>query len=222
MEEIVKVLSTEYLTHDVIRLVLEKPAGINFVPGQATEVAINKPEWKTKRRPFTFTSLTDDDFLEFVIKTYPSHNGVTNELLSIKPGDELIIRHIFGAIKYKGEGIFIAGGAGITPFIAILKELEKKNEIGNNKFIFANKARADIILEDKFNKLLGKNFINVLSEEMLPEYEHGYVSVELIKNNTDISTRYYYLCGPKPMMKAVEEQLSTLGIKPEFIVKESF
>lgn len=222
MQEIVKVLSTEHLTHDVIRLVTEKPADVNFVPGQATEVAIYKPEWETKRRPFTFKSLPKEDFLEFVIKTYPSHNGVTNELLSVKAGDELILRHIFGAIKYKGEGIFIAGGAGITPFIAILKELEDKNEIGNNKLIFANKTKADIILEDKYNKLLGKNFINVLSEEEIPSYEHGYISPELIKKHTEASTKYYYLCGPKPMMKAVKEHLTALGIAPEFIVKESF
>lgn len=222
MEEIVKVLSTEHLTHDVLRLVIEKPAGISFVPGQATEVSINKEGWEKKRRPFTFTSLQDDDFLEFIIKTYPSHNGVTNELLSVKPGDELIIRNIFGKINYKGEGIFIAGGAGITPFIAILRELEEKNKIGNNKLIFANKTKEDIILENKFNKLLGKNFINVLSEETLPQYEHGYISSELIKKNTDSSTRYYYLCGPKPMLKAIEEHFSTLGIAPEFIVKEVF
>lgn len=222
MKEIVKVLSTEHLTHDVLRLVIEKPADFSFAPGQATEISINKPDWEKKRRPFTFTSLQDDDFLEFIIKTYPSHNGVTNELLSVKPGDELIIRNIFGKINYKDEGIFIAGGAGITPFIAILRELEEKNKIGNNKLIFANKTKKDIILEDKFNKLLGKNFINVLSEETLPQYEHGYISAELIKKNVDSSTKYYYLCGPKPMMKAVEEHFSTLGIAPEFIVKEGF
>lgn len=222
MKEIVKVLSTEHLTHDVLRLVLEKPDDISFVPGQATEVAINKPEWEKKRRPFTFTSLINDDFLEFVIKTYPSHNGVTNELLSVKAGDELILRDVFGKIKYKGEGIFLAGGAGITPFIAILKELEEKGEIGNNKLIFANKTKADIILEDKFKKLLGKNFINVLSDETVPGYEHGYVSAELIKKNTDSSTQYFYLCGPKPMMKAIEEHFSTLEIASEFIVKEGF
>lgn len=222
MEEIVKVLSTEHLTHDVIRLVTEKPTDISFKPGQATEVAINKQDWKTKRRPFTFTSLTSDDFLEFVIKTYPSHNGVTNELLSVKAGDELIIRHIFGAIKYKGEGIFLAGGAGITPFIAIFKELDAKNELGNNKLIFANKTKADIILEEEFDKMLGKNFVNVLSEETIPTFEHGYITSELIKEQTDASTKYYYICGPKPMMKAVEEQLAALGVAKEFIVKESF
>jgi predicted ferric reductase len=42
----------------------------------------------------------------------------------LKHGDELIIRDVWGAIEYKGEGVFIAGGAGVTPFIAILRQLQ--------------------------------------------------------------------------------------------------
>ena len=100
-----------------------------------------------EKRPFTFTCLPDDDYLEFTIKTYPSHKGVTNELLQLKQNDELILHDVFGAIAYKGEGVFIAGGAGVTPFISIFRFLRSKNEVGGNKLIFANKAKADIILE---------------------------------------------------------------------------
>lgn len=121
-----------------------------------------------------------------------------------------------------GEGIFIAGGAGVTPFITILKQLEKENKIGNNKLIFANKTKADIILEDKFHKLLGDNFINILSEEKIADYEHGFISAELIKKYTNEYAKYFYLCGPEPMMQAVEKHLFSLGIADRFIVKEAF
>ncbi|MEO6304464.1 MAG: flavodoxin reductase, partial [Bacteroidia bacterium] len=121
-----------------------------------------------------------------------------------------------------GEGIFIAGGAGVTPFIAILKQLEKENKIGNNKLIFANKTKADIILEDKLKTLLGNNFIKVLSDEDLDGYEHGFISAALIKNHIEANTKYYYLCGPPPMMNAIENILASLGVKENQIVKESF
>ncbi len=222
MKQIARVLSIEHVTHDVIHIVAEKPDGLHFHPGQAADLSINKEGWEREIRPFTFTSLPEDEYIEFTIKTYPAHQGVTNQLLSLGKGDELIIHEVFGAISYKGEGIFIAGGAGVTPFIAIFKYLEAKNQIGNNKLLFANKTKADIILEDKFNKLLGKNFINVLSQESLPEYEHGYISAELIKKYIDSSTEYFYLCGPDPMMEAIEKHLKSLRIKDESIVKEAF
>lgn len=220
--ERVKIISVEHLTHDVIRIVADKPATINYVPGQAVDISINKQGWQEELRAFTFTSLPNDEYLEFTIKTYPTHEGVTQQLLLLNKEDELIIHDVFGDITYKGEGIFIAGGAGVTPFISILKQLQKENKIGNNKLIFANKTKADIILEDKFNHLLGDNFINILSDEKTKTYEYGYISADLIKKYADAHTKYFYLCGPEPMMQAVEKHLSSLGIEDSFIVKEAF
>jgi hypothetical protein len=41
-EHIVKIKTLEKITHDVIRIVTDKPAGYQFIPVQATEIAINK------------------------------------------------------------------------------------------------------------------------------------------------------------------------------------
>lgn len=222
MGQIVKILSIKHLTPDVLGISAEKPAALIYKPGQAVDVSIDRPGWEKELRPFTFTSLPSDDHIEFAIKTYPSHKGVTNQLLTLKDGDELIIGDVFGDIAYKGEGIFIAGGAGVTPFIAIMKQLEMVKQIGNNKLIFANKSKADIILEDKFIQLLGRNFINILSGEERTGYAHGYISSDFIKKQITESTKYFYLCGPEPMMQAVEKHLSVLGISVSFIVREAF
>lgn len=220
--EPVKIIAIEHLTHDVLKIVAEKPASISYQPGQAVDISINKQNWEQELRAFTFTSLPDDTYIEFTIKTYPSHNGVTAQLLLLNIGDELIIHDVFGDITYKGEGIFIAGGAGVTPFIAILKQLEKENKIGNNKLIFANKTKADIILEDKFRQLLGDNFISILSDENITNYEHGFISADLIKKHTSEHSQYFYICGPELMMQAVEKHLSSLGIAENLIIKEAF
>lgn len=222
MPEKVKIKSIEHLTHDVLRIVAEKPASLNYQPGQAIDLSINKPGWEQELRAFTFTSLPEDDHIEFTIKTYPEHKGVTNQLLSLRQGDELILHGVFGAISYQGEGIFLAGGAGVTPFIAIFKLLEKENKLGNNKLIFANKTKADIILEQHFKKLLGKNFINILSHEELKDYDHGYISAEMITKYAGSPGQYFYLCGPDPMMAAVEKILTSLGVAANYIVKEAF
>jgi len=221
MADIVKIKSIENLTHDVLRIVTEKPVGLVFQTGQAADISLNKSGWENELRPFTFTSLPQDDFVEFIIKTYPTHNGVTNQLCSLVAGDELIIGDVFGDIHYKGEGVFIAGGAGVTPFIAILKQLEKENKIGNNKLIFANKTKADIILEEKLKSLLGANFINVLSDEKVEGYVNGFISSDIIKTKIE-GRKYFYLCGPPPMMEGVVKYLADLGISNEFIVQEAF
>src|SRR6187551_1454787 len=118
MDHVVKILSVGKVTHDVRAFRITKPVGFTFQPGQATEVSVNKPGWQDEKRPFTFTSLNEWPYLEFTIKIYKDHAGVTNELGKLVAGDELILRDVWGTIQYNGEGYFIAGGAGITPFIA--------------------------------------------------------------------------------------------------------
>lgn len=222
MNYILKILSISKATPDVLHIVTEKPLDLMFFPGQAADISINKSPWEEEVRPFTFTSLPTDNVLEFFIKTYPSHQGVTNELLALRENDEFILHGVFGDIHYKGEGVFIAGGAGITPFVSIFKDLKNKGLVGNNKLIFANKTVEDIIDKEAFQDLLGKNFINVLSQESVEGYKAGYITKELISRCIDGTGLYFYLCGPEPMMDAVEEQLASLGISNEYIVKESF
>lgn len=217
---IVKIKSIDKVTHDVVRIVVEKPAGYTFNSGQATEVAINKNEWKEEKRPFTFTSLPGDDHLEFTIKTYPERKGVTNEILNLKPGNELILHDVWGAISYKGEGAFIAGGAGITPFLSIFRYLNSKNEINNNLLIFANKTKADIIHEDEFISLLGNAFINILSDEEVTGYAHGRITEEFLKAHIADFNKPFYVCGPPPMMDAIQKQLANLGVADNLLVVE--
>jgi Flavodoxin reductases (ferredoxin-NADPH reductases) family 1 len=219
-QQVVKIKSIKHVTHDVLQIVTEKPQKLHFTPGQATEISVNKEGWKKEKRPFTFTCLPDSNYLEFNIKTYPSHKGVTNELLSLKKNDEFILHDVFGAIAYRGEGVFIAGGAGVTPFICIFRYLQSKNKTGNNKLIFANKTIGDIILADEFKKLLGKNFINILSDEIVAGYAHGQITEGFLKAHINDATKNVYICGPLPMIDAVEKQLSNLGIGKNAIIKE--
>jgi ferredoxin-NADP reductase len=215
----VKILEVGKITHDVLGIKIEKPAGYTFIPGQATEVAVNDKDWIKERRPFTFTNLPGDDHLEFTIKTYPAHNGVTNRLLQLKTGDELIIHDVWGAISYKGKGLFIAGGAGITPFISIFRYLKSINDTSSNRLLFANKTKKDIILETELNALLGGNVINILSEEDAKGYKHGFITETILKELIHPNDTLY-LCGPPPMTDAVTKYLSNLGVSDKSVVME--
>lgn len=220
MEEIVRIEKITQVTHNVRSYQVTKPGGYTFEPGQATEVSINKGKWKDERRPFTFTSLNKWPYLEFTIKSYTDHDGVTNELGKLKEGDELIIRDVWGAIAYKSEGYFIAGGAGITPFIAILRQLNSDNLIKSNQLFFSNRTSEDIILHIELDGILGANAHYIITQEKNTEFESGYINKDyLISHITDF-TKPFYICGPDKMVSELSLVLTELGANAEQVIFE--
>lgn len=220
MGHVVKVLSVTPVTHDVHCIRMEKPQGYKFVPGQATDVAINKEEWKEEKRPFTFTCLNEESYLEFTIKSYNDHDGVTKQIGLLKAGDELILDEPWGAIEYKGPGYFIAGGAGITPFIAILRQLHKENAIGNNELFFSNKTFKDIIYQEELSKILHSNVHYILTREDHPVCLKGPIDKEFINREIKDFTRHFYICGPDKMIADLVKVLTELGARPDSVVFE--
>ncbi|MEX2513069.1 MAG: FAD-binding oxidoreductase [Cyclobacteriaceae bacterium] len=217
----VKILKKQKVTHDTHSFQVEKPDGYTFIPGQATEVSLLKAGWEDEKRPFTFTSLPKDLHLEFTIKSYDDHEGVTKQLGNAVVGDALEIGEAWGAIEYKGEGVFIAGGAGITPFISIFRDLREKNRIGNNQLIFANKTNDDIILFEELKTILGHKFYNIIDEQKDTAYDRGRINSAYLKDKiSDFKNQHFYLCGPKGFMKAVESALKELGADPNSLVFE--
>jgi ferredoxin-NADP reductase len=220
MEYVVKILEIFPLTHDVKCIRIQKPPDFFFIPGQATELAVNTPLLKNERRPFTFTCLTDAPYLEFMIKRYPEHKGVTDAIHMLVPGDELSLNDVFGEILYSTPGLFIAGGAGITPFIAILRDLKSKGLLEGNRLLFGNRTSGDIILNDELAGMLGKNFINILSQERTADYHFGYIDQDFLKNIIE-GDNHFYVCGPPPMMDKVVPALKNLGFAEDQITIEA-
>jgi ferredoxin-NADP reductase len=220
MEHTVKITSIRQVTHNVRSYRLAKPEGYTFVPGQATEVSINKKGWDQQKRPFTFTSLNQWPELEFTIKSYDDHDGVTHQMGMIKVGDELIIRDVWGAIAYKGEGYFIAGGAGITPFIAILRQLHAEKKIAGNQLFFSNSTVRDIILHDELDAMLGKNAHYIITGEDNPQFGKGYIDKEFLKREVKDFKKPFYICGPDKMVSGIADILAGLGASPEAVVFE--
>jgi ferredoxin-NADP reductase len=219
-EYIVKILKTEYVTHDVKRFTLSKPQDFTFVPGQATDVSINNDKWKNEKRPFTFTGLMNQDSLEFTIKIYREHDGVTNQLEQLKKDDELIIGEPWGAISYKGPGFFIAGGAGITPFIAILRNLYHEKKIKGNSLIFSNKTKEDIIIGDELFKMLPHSFYNILTRENVIGFLDKRIDEDMLINIVKDFEQYFYVCGPEKFVQDINSILERLGAKAEWLVFE--
>lgn len=217
MEIPVTILNREQLTHDVVRLTLERPKHYDFLAGQAIDFRLDRPEVKDKVSPFTFTGLNTADHLELTIKCYPAHHGMTEQIAKLQAGDEVIISEPFDTVALKGPGVFIAGGTGATPFIAILRQLKVDGKLPGNVFFFFNKKREDVFMEDEFRGMLGKDFHPVLSNEDASGFLHGIVSADFLKRHVTNFKQPFYTCGPEGFVHAVKDALVQLGASESMI-----
>jgi ferredoxin-NADP reductase len=220
MNHRVNLLMSQFVTHDVKRFIISKPEGFAAVPGQGVELAINRPGLSEQGRPFTPTGLSADKVLEFTIKAYPGHAGVTEALHRLEPGAELLMSEPFGTISYQGPGVFIAGGAGVTPFLAILRELARRGEAGEQTLIFSNKTPRDMICEKELRHLLGERCILISTSAAAPGYEHRRIDRAFLEEKIRNFDQRFYVCGPPPFMQAVNGALTEIGARAESLIFE--
>jgi ferredoxin-NADP reductase len=209
----VKILDIADVTHNVRRYTLERPPGYEFKPGQATELSLDEDGWRDKKHPFTFTALTDDPNLEFTIKSYfdTGGDGVTERLYGYTPGRSLILRDVWGTITYKGPGVFIAGGAGVTPFIAILRDLHHRRKLDGHTLVLSNRTEADIILRDEFEAMRGLETIWTVTDDEDSSLLHERIDGAFLKRHIKSFDQNFYLCGPDDMVKELRGTLKDLG-----------
>lgn len=215
MNHSVKILNMEPLNHNVIQFRLEKPIGYSFEPGQAIELMMAEPQRKGPS-PFTFTSLNTMPYLELTIKIYKERDGLTAALARKRVGDTVSISDPWDSFLNKGPGVFIAGGAGITPFIALLRQLKADGNTGNSSLFFSNKTRKDIFLESELRSLVGGGYHNILTEEA-GNSNAGRLDAHYLKEHIVNLDQPFYLCGPPGFAESLQGAITTLGIKQELV-----
>jgi ferredoxin-NADP reductase len=223
MTQRITLQAIEPVTHDTHRLRFDRPAGYAFTPGQATDLALDREGWRDETRPFTFTGLPGDDHLEFTIKSYPDHAGVTEQIGRMQPGDAALIGDPWGAITDRGDGVFIAGGAGVTPFIAILRQrLKTRGTLKGNTLVFSNATDRDIILKQEFEAMPGLNCYWTVTDQPGSPLARGQIDAELLSTLVVPGRDTCYICGPDPMIAAMQKALAAVGVPEGRIVTEDF
>lgn len=212
-----KIIHKEWITHDVLRLLLEKPKLFQYTIGQAIELSIDSLESFKHFAPFTLTSTNEDDFLEIIVKVYRERNRLTFWMSELNLDAKIIISEAWDSYEYKGDGVFIAAGSGITPFLPMIRNLSKTNRMGDNVLMYANKKEEDIILREELNELLGDKFTNVLSREVSDSCEYGKIDKEFLKSRITDTSIFYYVCGPESFNDNIKEYLLSLGVDEDKI-----
>lgn len=210
----------ERLTPDVRRYRCDKPDGYAFEPGQATEVSLDRDGWREETRPFTFTSLPDDDHLELTIKSYPDHDGVTEQIGELEVGDVLHVRDAWGAITDRGPGVFLAGGAGVTPFISILRARLAGPGLDGCHLVFSNATEADIIMREEWEAMPGLRTTFLVTDQPGSPLSADRLDRAALERLVDDVDQRFYVCGPPPMVEDLTEALQAMGADPDGITLE--
>ncbi len=213
-----KILDTNYLTHNVKRFVVEKPAGFSYIPGQSTHLAVNLPGWEDQWRSFTFTSLNSWNYLEFIIKIYDDHQGVTQQLGKLNAGATLLMKDVFGTINYKGPGIFLAGGTGITPFIAIFRALYHSGNMRNIGLLYSNHYHEDVILQEELTQMLGRGYVDFFSKEGVIGFGEKRINRKFLVETIGDFDKRFYVCGPETFVNDIRKYLVELGARMDAII----
>jgi cytochrome-b5 reductase len=221
MAQVMRLLMSEFVTHDTRRFIFEKPEGLWYQPGQAISVALSPSASQEEQHPFTPTSVVEDLVLELTMKRYQRQpKGITEQIHELKAGDVLHVFEVFGSIIWHGPGVFIAGGTGITPFVAIFRQLCRQGGLEGCRLLFSNKTHADIILERELTAYFADRCTFTLTRETRAPYDDRHIDRSYIKEKIGRFDQPFYVCGPRKFVKQINQALLELGAKGENLVYE--
>jgi ferredoxin-NADP reductase len=124
--------------------------------------------------------------------------------------------------------VLIAGGIGLAPVMSILHTLADRGD-QRPVYVFYGDLNEDTALyAQEFAELKSKTnmaLIQVLEKPKDEAYPYrGYITKELMlehlpQNYQDL---FYFVCGPAPMLRAIEKNFDALGISRNQVHEENY
>ena len=163
-------------------------------------------------------------------------------IFTLKPGDKVLMSGPYGdfhpIFDSKNEMMWIGGGAGMAPLRAqimhMTKTLHTTDRVMN--FFYGARALNEVFYLNDFLEL-EKEFPNfhfhlaldrpdpaadAAGVKYTPGFVHQVIYDTYLKNHENPEDIEYYMCGPGPMSKAVNNMLDSLGVDPTNIHYDNF
>ena len=194
--------------------------GISYLPGQFAWLTFRGSPFRGKEHPFSFSSSpTRPDRLEFTIKEL---GDFTRTIKHTSPGETVYLDGPYGAFsidRIKGSGyVFIVGGVGIAPVMSMLRALADRHDKRPLLLLHGASSWDQLIFREAIQELerhLNLRVVHVLEEAPLDyQGETGYFTQEVLERQLpeDYKEYEYFVCGPEPMIQAVEQILYALDV----------
>lgn len=168
-----------------------------IVPGQFVQVRIDGSPSTYLRRPISIHDV-DVEQNEITLLVQQVGEG-TRHLAALKVGDTINMVLPLGngfSLPEKGEKcLLVGGGIGIAPLYYFAKVLNEKGI--RPTLLLGGKSQSDLLRLADYQRF-GETFVTTEDGSL---GEKGFVTMHSVWRNQDFDK--IYVCGPKPMMKAV-------------------
>lgn len=202
--------------HESINMIRLKPVAKKIVTnfGQFVFVSFDDSKLGHESHPFSVVNHPGSDELELWCKNLGDY---TQKLNQLKVGTVAHVSGPFGrffeSLPLAKSVVGIAGGIGITPFIALLR----------------SQTGESLMPMTIYHSIKSINELPAVTTEPISQYRvhnsqtEGRLTAETIVAETPSwKTAHYYLCGPLPMMESMRQQLLSMGVRPSRICFEDF
>lgn len=162
---------------------------------------------------------------------------VSSYLFGVGPGDSVSVAGPYGEFRLSGSArdkVFIAGGAGMAPMRAMLKEeLTHPTSACQLTFFYGARNLRDLCYRQEFDDLAESesrfNWQVALSDPIEPSdwsgatgFIHNLLRIELLERHPSPEALEFYICGPPLMSAATLDLLDDYGVDPAQIFYDRF
>ena len=197
-----------------------------FLPGQYVNLGIPGSE---QTRAYSFSSLQRDGEVSFLIRNVPG--GLMSSFLTgiAKAGDSMSLAGPLGSFylrEIQRPLLLLAGGTGLAPFTAMLEKIAEHGSPYPVHLIYGVSNDFDLVELDRL-QALSECIANFSFSACVanPQSQHplkGYVTQHIEPGHLNQGDVDVYLCGPPPMVEAVNLYIREQGITPANFYYEKF
>ena len=216
---------------------LTDPAGgslpFTYLPGQFLTLTVMPNGHRTKRSYSIASAPTTRDACEITVRR--EEQGAVSRFLHdhVAEGDTLQVTAPSGKFTFTGQEtnrvVLIAGGVGITPMMSVIRYLTSRSWPGDVYLVYATRHAEDIIFGEELAYLQRRYpnlHVTIVVEDAtsaMPHHATGRITRDLLESAVpDLADKRVHLCGPPPMMDAVQSLLGELGVARAQVHTEVF
>ncbi len=183
-------------------------------------------------RPYSISSSpawAKEGKIAITVRTNPSGFAADWILNNLKVGDNVISSAPEGQFYYEDlrdakNVIAIAGGSGITPFLSMAYAIRDGVEDFGLTILFGSRNEDNILFKKELDDICAKcskvKVVHVLSDEEKSDFEHGFITADLIKKYAPSDDYSVFLCGPEAMYRFVIPEIDKLKLPKRLVRRE--